>query len=176
MTITKNKILMLIPVWWRSRTFTFLWQDGKVLVHALKCVLCLSGERTQRNNERVSNVLRLFSVPGIDMMDGWLPAAAQMTQRVCLCCLCLIRALMATRDPIWACFFCFFFLMETDITWFVFGLETVSWPSTALIPSGSGRSRRHGAWRSAFEWPPLSTLWSLWQRGAGENKTSSEES
>lgn len=137
----------------------------------METVLFMSGEKNNTAQQRLSVKCVVLVLCARNRHDGWLiagcgsddgtPSCSSLLMLLFVVC-CLMRALMATPDLMCAFFFLlvfFYLFMETDITCFVFSLETVSWPSTAFIPSGSGRSRRHGAWRQQHDgtaWPALS--------------------
>lgn len=110
---------------------------------------CLAGGTEQ---QRMSVKCVLFVLCARNRHDGSLIAGCgsdDATPRARLCCLCLMRSLIATPDPIcvvffwFLCFFCFFYGGGHHVIHVQSGNGLVS--STALLPSGCGRSRRHGA-------------------------------
>lgn len=90
-----------------------MWKDN--------CV-CLGGKKNTEQ-QRMSVKCVLFVLCARNRHDGSLIAGCgsdDATPRARLCCLCLMRALIATPDPICVCFFGLFvfllFFMEADIT------------------------------------------------------------
>lgn len=145
MLTSSLRYLCLFPAGWRG--------TGP----CVEIALCLTGKKNT-GQQRMSVKCVVLVLCARNRHDGWLITGCgsdDATPRARLCCLCLMQALIATHNLICAFSHCPF----TDITCFVFSLETVSWPSAALIPSGSGRSRLRGAWRKQQDgttWPVLS--------------------